>query len=138
VGIDVSFDRQPMVCLDGIVGYSHNPDCTLIRASGEHLPLVDEVFEKALFVHSLEHIPSPFNALSEVRRVLKKSGSVIIVIPNVAGDEHRERQRDKVDSGHLYSWSKHSIENLLKAVGFTNIKVEDVIGGYDLKVAAVK
>jgi len=46
-----------------------------------HLPFPAETFDTVLMIQVLEHVPDPASALSEVRRVLKPGGRVILTAP---------------------------------------------------------
>jgi SAM-dependent methyltransferase len=47
------------------------------------LPFRDAEFDWCLFVEGIEHIPDRHRALSEVRRVLKPGGTLLLTTPNV-------------------------------------------------------
>jgi SAM-dependent methyltransferase len=42
----------------------------------------DGVFDGAIAVHSIEHVPNPEKALAEIARVLKPGAAVVLVTPN--------------------------------------------------------
>ena len=69
--------------------------------------------------HCLEHTLSPFDVLSQVKRVLKPDGLFIMVIPfdDWRNSVHRRWEPDDIDN-HLYTWSPRNIGNLLVEVGF--------------------
>jgi ubiquinone/menaquinone biosynthesis C-methylase UbiE len=52
---------------------------SLLRASAEHLPLADAVFDTIVMTWTLCSIPNPIAALAEMRRVLKPGGRVLFV-----------------------------------------------------------
>jgi SAM-dependent methyltransferase len=54
----------------------------LLCADGYQLPFASESFEVVLLVAVLEHTREPWRILAEVRRVLKRSGRALIVVPN--------------------------------------------------------
>jgi SAM-dependent methyltransferase len=59
------------------------PKCRfLICADGYQLPFASESFAAVLLVAVLEHTREPWRLLAEARRVLKKGGRAIIVVPN--------------------------------------------------------
>jgi ubiquinone/menaquinone biosynthesis C-methylase UbiE len=47
---------------------------SLLRASAEHLPLADVVFDTIVMTWTLCSIPNPMAALTEMRRVLRPGG----------------------------------------------------------------
>jgi ubiquinone/menaquinone biosynthesis C-methylase UbiE len=52
---------------------------SLLRASAEHLPLADAVFDTIVMTWTLCSIPNPMAALTEMRRVLGPGGRLIFV-----------------------------------------------------------
>jgi SAM-dependent methyltransferase len=54
----------------------------LLCADGYELPFRDQSFSLVLLVAVLEHTREPWRLLKEARRVLKRGGRVLIVVPN--------------------------------------------------------
>ncbi|MGQ0732065.1 MAG: methyltransferase domain-containing protein [Acidobacteriota bacterium] len=54
----------------------------LLCADGYQLPFPDESFRLVLLIAVLEHTSDPVRLLAEARRVLKRRGRVLIVVPN--------------------------------------------------------
>src|SRR5438105_13969452 len=52
---------------------------SLLRASAEHLPLADAVFDTIVMTWTLCSIPNPIAALTEMRRVLKPGAQLLFV-----------------------------------------------------------
>jgi ubiquinone/menaquinone biosynthesis C-methylase UbiE len=52
---------------------------SLLRASAEHLPFADAVFDTIVMTWTLCSIPNPIAALTEMRRVLKPGGRLLFV-----------------------------------------------------------
>lgn len=48
----------------------------------ETLPFVDNFFDGAIFVETIEHLPDPDRAVKELKRVLKENGVLVITTPN--------------------------------------------------------
>lgn len=55
---------------------------TLIKADVEKIPIKDNKFDVAIACDILEHVLDPIAVMSEVRRIVKKNGYIIIGIPN--------------------------------------------------------
>lgn len=53
-----------------------------VVADMRRLPFDAESFDAAIAVHSIEHVPDPDRALAEIRRVLRRGGSAVLVTPN--------------------------------------------------------
>jgi len=66
---DVNLDINPEV----------KPD---VVSDFRFLPLKNEAFNLVIFNHSLEHVPNPYLALNEAKRVLKKNGTLKVAFPN--------------------------------------------------------
>ena len=56
----------------------------LLCADGYQLPFADGAFDVVLLVAVLEHTREPWRLLAEARRVLKRGGRAIMVVPNDA------------------------------------------------------
>jgi SAM-dependent methyltransferase len=54
----------------------------LLCADGYELPFPDDVFDVVLLIAVLEHTREPWRLLAEARRVLKRGGRAIMVVPN--------------------------------------------------------
>lgn len=54
----------------------------LLCADGYQLPFADDSFEVVLLIAVLEHTREPGRMLAEARRVLKRGGRAIMVVPN--------------------------------------------------------
>lgn len=57
-------------------------NCELVSCSGEELPFKDGVFDTVFSMYTLEHIPDRKKMIADVRRVLKKGGLFIVIVPN--------------------------------------------------------
>lgn len=76
VGTDIN-SRTVAYCVDR--GY----DARLM--SPDVLPFPDRHFDSVLLDNVLEHIPEPETLLSEIRRVLKVGGSLVVGVPGLRG-----------------------------------------------------
>lgn len=63
------------------------PDARFEQATAEALPFADASLDAAVFLNALHHVPVPLmrQALSEVRRVLRPGGTLIVVEPLAEG-----------------------------------------------------
>ena len=59
-----------------------NPDTEFLCGSLEHLPFDDDYFDVVICSEVLEHIRDYRKAVSEILRVTKKAGIMIITVPN--------------------------------------------------------
>lgn len=53
-----------------------------LQYDGSHLPLDDETFDIVVSYATLEHVENEHLALSEIKRVLKPGGDLVISVPN--------------------------------------------------------
>jgi SAM-dependent methyltransferase len=56
-----------------------------VRASSENLPFLDEVFDLVMSQEVAEHVQEPFQSLREMRRVLRKGGTLYFQVPFIIG-----------------------------------------------------
>jgi len=87
---------------------------------------IDDIYaflptKKARFVtmvHSLEHVEDPIRLLTHIKKsVLRKEGYLYIEVPNLFGSPLN-------DPTHFFTYSKKSLENLLRISGFNVLYLE--------------
>ena len=108
-----------------------------IQADVENMPLKNSSFHKVISFNSFPHFSNKKNALSEIWRVLKPGGSLLIA---------HDTSRKKVNSFHrkvggtvrndVIPDDRTMIE-LLRKTGFTNIKISDIQNFYSLFAAKI-
>ena len=86
----------------------------------EKLPLNDEIFDTVIMSDVLEHIPEPEMIISEIYRVLKLNGKLLLNVPFYYCIH--EAPHD------FYRFTEFALRYLLEKVGFKIIKLE-FIGG---------
>lgn len=77
IGLDLDHDSLA----HGVTFYS-NEKTDFIQAEASMLPFKDEAFDCVVGFEVIEHVSDPTRALSELRRILKYSGRVILSTPN--------------------------------------------------------
>jgi len=93
-------------------------------------------FDAVICHHTLEHMPDPWNALTEMRRLLVPNGLLIVNVPHEV--ERQSRRFDaSVKNGHLFSWTPQTLGMLLASRGFTVESVRIQPFGYDRFAAVV-
>lgn len=97
-------------------------------ASAEELPFNENFFEAVFCLEVLEHVDDPKKVLSEIKRVLKKGGYVIFLVPS-------DNKLFKIiwflwtlyypvwRHAHVQSFSGSVLENFISSTGF---KIEEV------------
>jgi len=94
--------------------YCHGGRVRCIQADAHLLPFLNDSFDGVLLNNVLEHLERPEDALSEIRRVLKKGGRLMIELPGKKGFHH--------DKTHVRFWGQNDMVDLLKSQGFMDIK----------------
>ncbi|MGJ0484003.1 MAG: class I SAM-dependent methyltransferase [Methylomicrobium sp.] len=96
----------------------------------------DEFFDAITLNHVIEHVPNPVATLVECRRILKKSGQLILYTPNSDSLGHRvfkEYWRGLEPPRHLHIFCPSSMRLLLRLSGFAESYVRTVNSRYILE-----
>lgn len=88
------------------------------------LPFADESFPSVVSVHSIEHVPDPERAVSEVARVLEPAGVGVFVTPNrlTLG-----RPEEIIDPYHHVELDPHELRELCER-SFAEVEVRGIFG----------
>jgi SAM-dependent methyltransferase len=101
-----------------------------IEFVAETASLAAATCDVAICHHALEHVPDPFTALAELRRVLKPGGTLLLAVPYE--NERRYRRFDPQEPNHhLFSWNVQTLGNLVAVAGFTVREARLRRYGYD-------
>ncbi|MBI1353801.1 MAG: methyltransferase domain-containing protein [Acidobacteria bacterium] len=89
-------------------------------ASALELPFADDSFDVVVSQEVFEHLPDPWMALREVRRILKPGGRLYLQVPFVIG----------YHSGPADYWrfTHQGLERLLEGAGFQIDRLETAVG----------
>lgn len=96
--------------LDGI-------EVSYVDFENDRFPFEDETFDIVFSKSVIEHINNPENFIKESRRVLKKGGKIIIMVPDwqtqclIFYDDHT----------HAHPYTAKGIEDLLNIFNFKNV-----------------
>ena len=115
------------------LGDSLEVDCYSIDLESEPLPAKDETFDFVICSEVVEHLDvDPMYMMSEINRVLKTNGILILTTPNscsalsiwkiLRGYEpyfYMQYQKDRNPYRHNYEYSSRSLIALLTASGFS-------------------
>lgn len=121
--------------------------------------IADEVYDGALVMGVIEHVPhSPRALLQAIRRVLKPGGTIVVDTPNIAYAYHRERLArgesimaplasqfdcEPPFEGHHREYTMGEVDWMLRRVGFDRVALDafnysmyglESIGGDDLRL----
>ena len=102
-----------------------------IKVHGQSWPvsaIADESVEAVTFINVLDHLPDPFEALSEAARVLKPEGLLYIRVPNAPVHAWLKRMleplgMEHVTVLHLYGFGRRTFVCLLPRFGFSPLAV---------------
>lgn len=87
----------------------------------EKMSFKDKTFDLVFCSQVLEHVPHPNKALTEINRILKSKGHVVITVP-LLGYIHNAPY-------DFYRYTRFGLETLAKDSGFKVIKLEE-LGGF--------
>ncbi len=109
-------------------------NCQFINTDLEKiLPLKDSSIDVAILFDVLEHIKKRQGFLREIKRVLKKDGKALVVIPNIETSWKKLQRRYGLfsysDPDHKIEYTEKGIIKELTNVGFKIQKVDRI--GYD-------
>lgn len=121
-GVDIDDDSLRKASQRGVV----TRKCDL---NFEEIPFEDNMFDFIIAFEVIEHIPFYHNVFSEMRRVLKDNGVLLLTTPNIASlgnrirflagrDIHRVYTKDQKDV-HFRMFTLESIEKLFLMHDFT-------------------
>jgi SAM-dependent methyltransferase len=142
VGLEYDFDRSR-------VAATRSPHT--VNAAGEYLPFSDSSFDMVLSHEVIEHVQDDHAAVSEMVRVLKSGGRVIIFCPNLgypfethgiywAGKYHFGNHlfvnylpgswRDRL-APHVRAYTPRDLQGLLEGLPVRIVSRTVIFGGYD-------
>ena len=101
-------------------------DYSGIDALGDlaRLPFPDRTFDAALNIVTLEHVPEPLAVLTELARVLKPGGRLLLVAP---------QQWEVHQAPHdYYRYTRYGLAWLLARAGFEDARIEPIGGFFTL------
>lgn len=82
-----------------------------------HTGFEDNYFDYVVLGEVLEHLERPWEAVAEIRRILKPGGIVAISVPY-----NEAREPGAVDVSHIWSYKKHDMEDLLQGFKLTKFQ----------------
>ena len=95
-----------------------------ISASGMQMPFKDGFFDTVLCTEVLEHVPEPHMLLTEINRVMKKGGCLILSTPqswSTHGAPH-----------DYYRYTEFGLWHLAKKSGFRVVSIKSTTGTFSL------
>lgn len=124
-GIDVS---AKAVRTAQALARNSGKDIAFVVSDAEHLPFVDNAFDKAICSEIVEHIPDDQRFLNEMNRVLRPCALAYVTFPNremlFLFKPHSDN-RDIIE-GHLRRYELEGTEEMLRGIGFETIRARFV------------
>lgn len=93
----------------------------------ENLRLGKESFDVVVINHVLEHVDNPRLMLSEIRRILKKDGIIVVGVPNIGSLMARIRGSKWASlrpEEHIWHFTPSTLKRLIKQEGFDIVHFE--------------
>ncbi|MBE6052434.1 MAG: methyltransferase domain-containing protein [Clostridium sartagoforme] len=103
------------------ISSKNNRDLYLIKSSLDNLSLFDESVDVVFINMALHHIKDAKKAISEMHRVLKKDG--VVIISDVMEHDGQWAREEMFDE--WLGFSNEQIINWLEETGFNNIQIEN-------------
>lgn len=100
-----------------------------VVGSADNIPFSDDSFDSVLCTQVFEHLKYPNKAASEIFRVLKKDGVVLITVPQT--NELHEEPND------FFRYTKYGIRSIFEDAGFKTV-IFNQRGGYYSNIAQIK
>jgi SAM-dependent methyltransferase len=124
VGADIRFDdvkeaRDRLHFIEKLGEAGGGPSCAL-GADIHCLPFGDGVFDLVICSEVLEHIPDHHAAVSEVVRVLKHGGNLVVSVPRYLPERICWELSDdyhQANDGHVRIYRKTELTTMLEAAG---------------------
>ena len=114
MGVDIS---EEMLKIAKQKISEHNVE--LKKASVDQLPYKDETVDVVISTEAFHHYPNPDKAISEMNRVLKKGGELIITDPDFL---FFNRIFERLEPGCVHIYNKNEVKNLFIRAGLNNIE----------------
>lgn len=97
-----------------------------IKGDIKKMPFKKNSFDGAVATEILEHVPNPYQALQEIRRVLKNKGTLCVSVPTIYSEQIFKALHPHwvKNSGHINIFSKDDLLNMLKEAGFKLKSIE--------------
>lgn len=110
---------------DGILQYLEGLGLIAIKADGLCIPLADEESDLTICFETLEHVPNPILFLSELERITRKDGKILLSIPwvdqtNVLSKNHGGVNLERaLADNHVFEFSPRDFRKIITYTGLT-------------------
>lgn len=86
--------------------------------------------------HVFEHLPNPRQAMTQMHKLLRKGGHVLMEVPNIEATYHAPNKIFHV--GHLYWYNPNTIQALALQLGFVIDDVQIISGTNHINIVLTK
>lgn len=105
----------------------HGAKITIKTGTAEKVPFGNSIFDEVICSHVIEHVPNDRKAVSEIYRVMKRGGRLVLNVPHVRNLHTRFRKSIGLkncytDRTHVREYTRDQVVSLLKETGFKDIK----------------
>lgn len=101
----------------------HTRQAKIVDLNNEKLPFPDEFFDVFFSKSVIEHISDTEHYMNEMKRVLKKGGLLILLVPDLETQYFIFYQ----DPTHIHPYTRVSVYKLLKMMEFERVESEKFI-----------
>ena len=116
-------------------GHAKSVDLKVLNIDNDELLWESKSFDGAMAVEVLEHLFDPVHALSEMNRILKPNGKLVITVPNIgyfpcrwyhlkSGEMSDFHGNGMIVNEHIRFYSTRSLKILLEAGGFEVVTIK--------------
>ena len=99
-----------------------NARVVVAEIGNQAFPLPDNSFDVVFTKSVIEHVKNWEQVLTEINRVLKPGGSVIVMTP----DWSSQKVNFYDDPTHIRPYTKRALDRVLRMTGFDDIQIEDI------------
>ena len=98
----------------------------IVRASVDNLPFPDGMFDLVTAVETCYFWPDMVKNLKEILRVLKRSGSLLLVVEAYRDDAFESRNSRWAKAGNFNYYSIEELREFLSEAGYSHIQIDVV------------
>lgn len=125
IGMDIDKD-----IIDNASGKYGSENCIFQQFNGVNIPYNDNTFDVVVSFHVIEHVQNDLSFISEIYRVLKKEGMLIVATPNKT---YRVGKSGKfINEFHLREYYSNELKQALRS-RFSDIKIMGVFGNKEVQ-----
>jgi SAM-dependent methyltransferase len=113
--------------------YSSRPEVIQLKIDEQKLPFPDNYFDEVYSRNVLEHVKNVGFVLSEIKRVLKPKGKLVLITDNAS---YYLFHMWKPYSAHYYNYDAYGVEDKHFSL-FTTKHIENFMKAFDFKIEKI-